>query len=277
MVWLHGMGSSGIFYPVAHTNALAEAFVSRGVGFLGLQNRGGGMLQGVRYIDEAGEKQKRLQGTTHELIADCVYDIDGAVAWARAAGYDELYLGGHSTGANKVALYSYRKPKNPFAKFVLYGGGDDTGISYEELGPERFRHALAEAQRLVKAGKGEELAQPELIGGYFSYQSIADLLDPDGNYNTFPFYESGHERLGTKPLWREYKSITKPTLVIYGALDEYCRPDVPSCLAVLQHEAPAGVPFTFKTIDGGDHGCYQHELELAAAVAGWVVGVSAIG
>src|SRR5689334_9809534 len=74
VIWLHGMGSSGIFYAVDHTNALAAAATNADTAFLALQNRGGGMLQGIRYFDETGTKQKRLQGTSHELIADCTAD-----------------------------------------------------------------------------------------------------------------------------------------------------------------------------------------------------------
>lgn len=270
VIWLHGMGSSGIFYAPNHTNALASAFTSSGTSFLGLQNRGGGMLQGVKYLDEAGEKQKRLQGTTHELIADCVHDIDGALEFAKGQGYTELYLAGHSTGANKVALYSYLNPKNPFAGFVMYGGGDDTGLSYGFMGDEKFRAVLSEAKRQTDAGHGQELAPYDTMGDYFSWQSIADILDPDGGYNTFPYYEAQHERLGTKPLFREFKSIAKPSLVIYGAVDEYCLPDVKTCIGILKKEAPEGANITYETVPGADHSCYQHEPELAAAVAAWV-------
>jgi predicted esterase len=268
IIWLHGMGPGGIFYPVTFTNALAASFTERGIAMLGLQNRGGGMLQGIRYTDGTGEKQKRLQGTTHELIRECVQDIDGAVAWAYAQGYTELILGGHSTGANKVAIYSYLKPRNKIQSYILFGGGDDTGLAYESMGPERFRHALAESKRHVAAGNGEALAPYDWLDGYFSYQSAADILDPDGDYNVFPFYETQNGRIGTKELWREYKSVARPTLVIYGAEDEYCRPDVNSCLKTLEEAAPDGADITFKTAPG-DHSCYQHERELAEAVAGW--------
>jgi pimeloyl-ACP methyl ester carboxylesterase len=270
VIWLHGMGSTATFYAVNHTNALATTLTASGTAFLALNNRGAGMLQGVKYLDEDGEKQKRIQGTTHELIAECVLDIDGALEFAKANGYSELYLVGHSTGANKIALYSYLKPKNPFTGYVIYGGGDDTGMFYEDLGPDKFREALAEAKRQIDAGHGEDLAPFDLLGDYFSYQSAYDILDPDGGYNTFPYYESQHSPLGTKPLWREFKSITKPTLVVYGAVDEYCRPDVPTAINILKREAPTGVDIRYQTIPGGDHGCYQHESELAEAIANWV-------
>jgi pimeloyl-ACP methyl ester carboxylesterase len=270
VIWLHGMGSSGVIYSTVHTNALAQAFVDSGTAFIAMQNRGAGMLQGVKLINDMNEKEKHIKGTSHELIAECVHDIDGAIAFAKTAGYTELYLAGHSTGANKIALYNYLKPKNPFDGCVIYGGGDDTGMFYEELGPIRFKAALAESKRQIEAGHGEDLAPFELLDAYFSYQSAYDILDPDGGYNTFPYFETQHERIGTKPLWREFKSIAKPSLVIYGAEDEFCKPDVPTCLDILKREASPSADITYQTIPGGDHGCYQHEPELAQAIAGWI-------
>jgi pimeloyl-ACP methyl ester carboxylesterase len=270
VIYLHGMGPSGIFYSVRRTNALATGFIDSGTAFLGLQNRGGGMLQGVKYYDETGERQKRTVGTSHELIADCVHDIEGAIEFGRSEGFSEFYLAGHSTGANKIALYSYLKPENPFTGYVLFGGGDDTGLYYEEFGKERFERILAEARKQVKAGNGEAVAPVDLFGEHFSYQSIVDILDPDGGYNTFPFYETQHKQIGTKPLWREFQSIAKPTLVVYGELDEYVKPDVATGIEILKQQASDRELFTFRTIPGADHGCYQHEAELAEVMADWV-------
>jgi pimeloyl-ACP methyl ester carboxylesterase len=271
IVWLHGMGSSGIFYSVDHTNALAGAITSTGTAFLGLQNRGGGMLQGLKYDDENGERQRLMQGTSHELIADCVHDIDGAITFAMQQGYTELYIGGHSTGANKVALYNYLKAQNPFVGYVLYGGGDDTGIFFEDLGRERFEKAIRESKRQIDAGHGTELAPFELMEDYFSYQSAFDILNPAGGYNTFPMFEvQSGTRLGTKELFREYKTITKPTLVIYGAADEFCRPDAATVVDILKAKCPVPAKFSFELIPGASHGGHPHETEVAHTIATWV-------
>jgi pimeloyl-ACP methyl ester carboxylesterase len=122
----------------------------------------------------------------------------------------------------------------------------------------------------VKAGRGEDVAPIDFYDGHFSYQSIADILDPDGNYNTFPFYETRHAPIGKKPLWREFKSLNKPTLVVYGSLDETCRPDVATCIEILKRECSDPELFTFRTIEGGDHTCYPHEPELAEVMAEWI-------
>lgn len=271
VIWLHGMGSSGIFYGVNRTDALAQALTERQTAFLGLQNRGGGMLQGIKYLDEAGELQRRVVGTTHELIADCVKDIDGAIEFAAKRGYTELYLAGHSTGANKAALYNYLVPENPFLGFVLFGGGDDTGIYFEELGEQHFHKLLDEARAKVKAGQGEELAPKAEMGDYFSYQSIVDILDPDGGYNTFPFFEAqSGTKLATKPLFREYSSISKPMLVLYGENDEYAKPTAKDCLELLRAHTKNPERTDYQLIPGADHGAYQHETEAADAIAAWV-------
>jgi alpha-beta hydrolase superfamily lysophospholipase len=270
VIWLHGMGSSGVIYSPEHTNALAEAFIDRGIAFIAMQNRGAGMLQSVKYLDEDQEKQKRLQGTSHELIADCVHDIDGAVAFAKSAGHTQLYLGGHSTGANKTALYNYLKPDNAFAGYILYGGGDDTGQYYEEFGKERFEAVRAEAEAKVEAGQGTDLAPFKLLDDYFSYQSIADILDPDGGYDTFPYYETVHGKLGKKQLWREVHSIFKPTLVVYGEQDAYAKPSPAEALEIFKQHVAEPAKFTYELIPGADHGSYGHEADLAKVVADWV-------
>ena len=274
-IWLHGMGSSGSFYPVTHTNALARELTDSGIAFLALNNRGAGNLQGVKYLTDNGDKLKRIQGTTHELIAECVFDVDGALEFARSEGYSEFFLLGHSTGANKVVLYNYLKPNSIFAGYVVYGGGDDTGLFYEQLGPAGYKKALLAAKSKIRAGQGESLAPVDLVGDYFSYQSLLDILDPDGGYNTFPYfeYQSGI-RLGRKELFREFKSIHRPTLVVYGEQDEYCKPSAAACEKILGTVATDSKCFTFKLIAGGDHSCYRHEDELARVVAGWAASVT---
>jgi alpha-beta hydrolase superfamily lysophospholipase len=150
VIYLHGMGPNGIFFKVRRTNALASAFIDSGTAFIGVQNRGGGMLQRYKYIDDANDEQSRTVGTTHELIADCVHDIDGAIAFAKSEGFSEIYLVGQSTGANKTVLYNYLKPDNPFAGFILFGPGDDTGLNFEDLesGQSRARRGCC-ANRLL--------------------------------------------------------------------------------------------------------------------------------
>jgi alpha-beta hydrolase superfamily lysophospholipase len=272
VIWLHGMGPTGSFYAVDRINALATSLNSAGVAFLALNNRGAGMLQSIKYVDEAGDYQKVTQGTSHELIADCVKDINGAVKFARDSGHDQLFLVGHSTGANKICVYNSYEPKNPFLGYVLFGGGDDTGLFYLELGRDRFYDLMQESKLRTEQGRGDQLVPQSYGVGAFSYQSLADILDPDGDYNSFPFTEcSTGVKLSTKGLFHDFKTISKPTLIIYGELDEYCPPSAREAEAIMLAQSPNPNLLTAKLVLGADHSAHNHEAELAADITDWVI------
>src|SRR3954454_1357462 len=129
IVWLHGGGGASIFES-RRTNLLAATFIERGIAFFPFNNRGSGIVR------RAG---KNLGGSAFERIRDCVADIDGAIRELWRRGYRDITLAGHSTGANKIAVYDHYKPRNRARRYVLLGGGDDTGWLYKELGARRFR------------------------------------------------------------------------------------------------------------------------------------------
>jgi alpha-beta hydrolase superfamily lysophospholipase len=127
-IWLHGMGDSGTFYNTERINALGHALNQKGIALLGLNNRGAHNRKDLHIADEGlpDEERSYQAGTHYELIRDCVKDIDGAAQFLQERGYSELYLIGHSTGANKVCVYDANAAHNPFSKYVLAGPGDDT-------------------------------------------------------------------------------------------------------------------------------------------------------
>lgn len=275
-IWLHGMGDSGIFYSQARIHALAEALTSCGIAFFPFNNRGAHNIKTLRKVgdnpeDEDGEYQA---GTYYEKITDCAADIDGAVSFLRSRGYGEFYLGGHSTGANKICVYDARTPGNPFSKYVLAGPGDDSGLFYDELGEAAFFGALEEAKRLIRAGTPEAV-MPESSGMHpFSAQAAADILDPDGDYNTFPLFECTTKRLGSKPLFKEYSAITKPMLVVYGANDEftYTGGGTESALDLFRKHTgkEAMRQSAFISLADTDHGFHGREQAFAQTAADWL-------
>src|SRR5246127_4690961 len=136
-VFLHGTGGASIF-DSRRTNLLAREFLSRGIAWFPFNNRGAHMIR------------RPGRGASYEVIRDCGYDIDGAARLLRSRGYRELYLVGHSTGANKIAVYNARKPRNPYRRYVLLAGGDDMGMIYAQLGARRFRATLDRARRMMR-------------------------------------------------------------------------------------------------------------------------------
>jgi pimeloyl-ACP methyl ester carboxylesterase len=275
-IWLHGMGDSGVFYNPTRTNALGKALTDRGIAFLALNNRGAHNVKSLRIADDAlPEEERSFQGGTFfELIDDCVSDIDGAVSFLEAHGFDEFYLLGHSTGANKICAYSAKSITNVFSKYVLAGPGDDSGIFYTELGDEKFWKAIELARKAISIGKPLQIMPVSSGMNPFSAQSALDILDPDGPYNTFPFYEATTRRLGKKPLFKEYSAITMPTLIVFGEADEYAftAGSATRALEILESQINPSVikQSGFKLISGADHSFHGTEKEFATTVADWL-------
>jgi pimeloyl-ACP methyl ester carboxylesterase len=275
-VWLHGMGDNAVFYKPKLINELAEAHTSKNVAFLAFNNRGAHGSKRLKIADEAlPEEDRGFPGGTHyELISDAPKDIDGAVAFMKQQGFDELYLAGHSTGANKICVYDDSASSNPFRKYVLAGTGDDTGMFFRELGAKRFWKAAQQAAKLVSQGKDLDI-MPKYSGMYpFSAQSAWDILNPDGAYNTFPFYEHAIERIGQKPLFKEFKAISIPTLTIIGELDEYTSPTgAKAALDTLMGYTPSAMlkQHDFELVRNADHSFHDHETDFAEQMTDWLI------
>jgi alpha-beta hydrolase superfamily lysophospholipase len=270
-VWLHGMGDNAVFYKPAEINVLAEALAEKGIAFLAFNNRGAHARKNLKIADESlPEEDRRYQGGMYyERIADCVHDIDGAATFLKDQGFDELYLIGLSTGANKICAYHAHAKQNPFSKYVLAGPGDDTGLMFLELGEKKFWDALKYAGRFLKTEPFKTM--PKYTGMYpYSAQSAWDVLNPDGDYNTFPFYEATHERLGKKPLFEEYKQLDRPTLVVWGEDDEYT--DAAQSLKLLmEHTSNAMLKKTdFALVPNALHNFRGNEAGFGKRVADWL-------
>jgi pimeloyl-ACP methyl ester carboxylesterase len=274
-VWLHGMGDNAVFYKPDAINGLARALADKGIALLAFHNRGAHGKKSLKYVDETLPEEDRRYpgGTYYELIADCVHDIDGAAALLEGRGFSELYLAGLSTGANKICAYHARAGRNPFGKYVLAAPGDDTGLKFTELGAQKFWSALKYAARHVSEEPFRIM--PKYTGMYpFSARSAKDVLDPDGDYNTFPYYEAVHGRIGTKTLFKEYKAIDRPALVIMGEDDEYLRHAGGADRVVkilMEHTSNAMLKkVDFTVVPGADHAFSGHQAQFAKLVADWL-------
>jgi pimeloyl-ACP methyl ester carboxylesterase len=264
-----------VFYNPRFINAIGRALADKGMALLAFHNRGAHSRKSLKYIDEdLPEEDRRYRaGTYYELIADSAHDIDGAAACLKDRGYSALYLVGHSTGANKICAYHARARHNSFGKYVLAGPGDDTGLMFAELGEKKFWAALRYAAKHVDDDPFRVM--PRYTGMYpFSVQSARDIMDPDGAYNTFPFYEAVHGRVGSKPLFKEYRSIDRPTLVIIGADDEYTghAGGADRVLKLLmKHTSNAMLKKTdFTLVPDADHGFKGAEDTFAKQMADWL-------
>lgn len=273
VIYLHGNGDSSIFYS-ARTTRMAAALLQRRITFFPFNNRGALQLKWLKRLLPGGESENVTAGMSHEVIADAVHDIDGAARFLRGLGYERLHLVGYSTGANKICVYHARKPRNRFLTYTLMGPGDDTGLYYASLGPRRFFRTLGKSRQEIAQGRGDRLAPRGASPFLISWRSLYDTINPDGDYNVFPFNEAINDlRLSkTKPLFAEYRKLRKPTLVVFGENDEYAYGMVPRCMELLEEHAPPRIPFRFEVLPDTDHGFHRKEEELGRLIGESVVG-----
>lgn len=268
-IWLHGNGTSSVFYNSDRYFAIAHELNKRGISFLTFNNRGANLIK--RINQKIGRKiEKNNFGTAYEKIKDCVIDIDASIKFVNKLNYSEIYLMGHSTGANKICVYNHYKENNIVKKYILAGGGDDGGIYFDMLGKKDFFRLLELSKNKIKSGQGEALIADSALfpSVIFSYQSFFDIAYPDGDYNIFPFNEViSNLKLSTKPLFGYFKDIEKPTLVIYGEKDEYAWGDVNRVVNILKKYQPK---FDYKIIKNADHSFYGRELDLAKTIGDWL-------
>src|SRR5260221_4321923 len=138
ILWLHGTGGASVF-EAKRTNILGVELAARGFAYFAFNNRG------AHIVTRAG-------GMAHERIRECVFDIDGALRELRQRGFDDVTLAGHSTGANKVAVYDHLKPRNRVKRYILLAGGAATGLLHAQLGGgRRFEAALRKAREMIPA------------------------------------------------------------------------------------------------------------------------------
>ena len=74
-------------------------------------------------------------------------------------------------------------------------------------------------------------------------------------------------KLSKKPLFRYFKSINKPTLVIYGEKDKYAWGNVPKIVDILKKQKPE---FEYKIIKGADHSFSNKQKELSRIMSNWL-------
>lgn len=258
-IWLHGTGGASVFES-ARTNLLASELTGAGIAFFPFNNRGATLMRHLQ--------GKPRGGMAYERIRECVFDIDGALRELWRRGYRDFTLIGHSTGANKIAVYDHYTPRNRVKRYVLIAGGDDTGMVYDQLGSRRFAAALEKAKTLRAS---TDLVPPSISANVMSWRAWYDMANPDGDYNVFPFLEVMRDvKLSRRAKFRYVRAIRKPTLILYGEQDQYCYGDVPRCVAILAEAIGPKPNIELGIVGDADHGFGGKEHELAQVILGWM-------
>lgn len=251
LILAHGMG--GDFYHSVLKKTLMARAAQAGCDLLSFNNRGS------------------AEGVRTERFADCLADLDAAVAFGRRQGYRRFVLAGHSTGCQKIAYYQAKR-KNPAVEALIHlAPGDDYGILQRDAKAADLKRLAAWCRRRIESGNGDDpvppgLNPPGLCAGFSArrFLSIADPAQPEAQL----FQYEGPMRL--------FSQLTLPMLVLFGSREEY------ACLPMAAMEAKlravtSSKVFEFKLVKGGDHGFHGREEAAAGFVVDFINGLGRNG
>lgn len=244
LVLVHGMG--GDFYHSGLKKELMARAPSAGCDVLSFNNRGSG------------------DGVRAERFADCLADLDAALAFGRREGYRRFVLAGHSTGCQKIAYFQGRRQDPAIEALVHLAPGDDYAILRRDMGGRALARLAVWARGRVAAGHGEVPVPsgkgvPEMCAG-FSARRLLSIADPRQSEAGLFCYD-GPMRL--------FSRLTLPMHVLFGDREEFaCLP--PAEMGDILRRKTASTNFRFSLIPGADHGFHGKERETAGAVYAFV-------
>jgi alpha-beta hydrolase superfamily lysophospholipase len=207
-IFVHGLAGSAF-----SMGRLSDALVVSGAAVLTFNNRGFEQVATVKRR-KGKDTEYVTAGTAHEVFVDCIDDIQGAVNFARRAGFKNVYIVGHSTGCQK-AVYWASSGGRGAQGLVLLGPLSDYSGALKTIGKKMLAKGVAIAKKMVTSGNSHEL-MPSTMREWFECdaQRFLSLYTPDTAEDifTYAFPEK-------RP--RTLARVKLPVLVLLAGADEY--------------------------------------------------------
>jgi pimeloyl-ACP methyl ester carboxylesterase len=250
---LHGVGSA--FYGSNLFEAISPALTQRGFAVLWANTRGHDGL-----VTTIATGKRRHFGAAAEIVDECRLDVAAWRSFLQDRGYDRLALLGHSLGAVK-ALYAVVQgtvAKGEPAEFIV--AASPPSLSYRRLLAGKdgaaFRRWIDEAKRLIDAGAGDRLFEPNVpFPLVISARTYWDKYGAEERYDFLQF-------LG---------QVDRPTLFTYGELELRGEgtpfTGLPERIREIAGERS---PIATRIVPGADHAYRGVADAWSAVVADWI-------
>jgi pimeloyl-ACP methyl ester carboxylesterase len=258
IIWIHGLASSAF-----SKLGIVEQLIDTDTAVMTFNNRGAASVTRVRKLNpkKKGGFEFVIAGGSHEVFTECADDIQGAVDFAQKHGAKEIYLAGHSTGAQKSVYYATRKGNDTKVKgVILLAPMSDYAGALKEFGKKALQHGIRASEKLIKAGN------PHVIvpNSWVDAQRYISLFSPESTEEIFSYVDPEK-----KP--KIYESLIVPALVVLAADDEYAdRPagQIEAWFVKHSRSKRLGV----RTIPKTDHGFSGAEKAVTATIRQWMNG-----
>lgn len=179
------------------------------------------------------------QVTHRHRNTDAAEEIGVWVDWLKQQGAKRVTLLGHSRGGAQTALYATGRGNGRVKAVVLMAPAireNTDAAEYQRRFQQPLTPVLAQAQKLVKAGKGETVLE---------HVGLLNCADTSATANAFVSYYGQSPGLDTPTL---IPKLRKPTLVLVAGNDEVV-------VGLDKKIAPLvdGRRVQMKVIEGADH------------------------
>ncbi len=158
----------------------------------------------------------QLQGAAHEIFAECVDDVQGAVNFARRQGVKKIFLIGHSTGCQKSVYWAHKKKGRGIAGIVLLAPVSDYAAACARHGRAKVARAALAARALVRHGKKYSLLPEGIWHEVVDAQRFLSLYTPESVEEIFSYAQP-------KKNPRVLRSVQVPMLVLWPEKDEFAK------------------------------------------------------
>lgn len=253
---IHIHGWTGNFYENTFLEHITKGLIDNNFAFLTFNNRGAGFVQ--EFMKKSDSKVEYVKiGGSLERFTDCLMDIEAAILFLQKRGFNNIYLQGHSTGAQKSAYFAY-KVKNNMRGLILLEPADDPEIAKDMLG-NQYEEACKTARDNIKSGTPDKVMPHWVSFGFgTNAQRFLSIADPESLEGRL-FHYNGD--------LNELKNITIPMILIFGSKSQYQK-SPEHTIEILNHKLPTA---TTELIEDGDHWFTNHEDTLQLTITNWLI------
>lgn len=246
VIWVHGLGSNFAFGQNL-IKELSASLIVKGIGYLKFNTRGRDIVTGF---------EKPFYGDAFEEFNDCVLDIQAMIRFAQAEGYKKIILAGHSTGANKILYFMFRKRDRRVKGLILLGPICDPIFGEKIFGKKILQKKITEA----KESDPEELIYVDQ--GIWTARRFLSLFEKGGAEDIFPYYDQQKN-------WEALESIKAPIAVIFGSKDEFLDRPAKDVIEIFRNKAKNTKSFKSYVVKDAIHGFQKREKTLTRIITEW--------
>lgn len=250
VIRVHGHGSN--FYNSATVPTFAKTLTDNGYAMLSFNNRG----TGTETYLKKDNKREVLGGSLNEIFEESIFDIEGAINFARGRGYNDITLLGYSYGCNKVTFYAINKGFT--GQFILLVPVDMARSAVAE----NYDALLKDARALIAEGKGDQFISGYHWGRGVSAKTFVHTHGRDTNVDLFRYRD--------KTINNGVAALKNRVLIQIAGKDEYYDQPAAENLDYMKL-AFANADLTTHIIPDANHSFTNHEQSVAQNITDWLL------